>query len=252
LLSKDGDGIFFDERIIDRLKKLNLISEQDEVISIKDYGGWDTLDNLTAEIEVTVRSLSKPTKIRLYGEALVPAPPITPDFLCNIIIARKLFLEKFGILSSVIEAEKGVVYCRGKNVPIKKYLNIGEDKNLANIVTQLSELAAIVDNRFFANEFNIKELTDKYIFEDYLEIVDLNFSIYPSFLDALETDSKKVFWKDLNRALNKYFDPQNTNGSLDQLLNFTNDKYHKIIKSVYFNIRGLTLSDWLNMIKKKS
>ena len=149
LLSKKGKGIFFEERIINRIKELKFIKTDDKVLKIIDSGGWEDINNLTAKLEIVVGSKDKTYSSYLLADALVPCPPVRPEELSDKIQKRMNFLKSFGIMTAVLHAEDGVVYRMKIDIAfrefIKKKLYVN-DENLISILSSAAEIAALTDN----------------------------------------------------------------------------------------------------------
>jgi len=112
-LAKEGRGVFFEERVGQRLATLGLVTGDADIQTIEDEGGWANLDELTATLRVTFMHEGTLRGAELLATALVPFPPMTPTALCALIEERSRFFSALGIRSAVLLAERGVTFHRG-------------------------------------------------------------------------------------------------------------------------------------------
>lgn len=206
-LAEDGDGIFLDERIVDRLTKIGLLAPDDVVQTMVDKGGWKSIDDLVARLDVEVVCDSRTRTEVLLATALAPAPPVRPEELSRAIQQRKSFLRLIGISTSVLDAKDGVVYERRIPQTLSEYLNETSNPNRISLTEQAARITAMLDAGCFdVSNVEIKTGTERGI-RDYIEAPTEAAGwrmLAPSFVEVLKTDGTDVFWSNLSRDLALY------------------------------------------------
>jgi len=248
-LAKDGKGIFFEERIENRLIEIGFIRKSDEIITIIDRGGWENLQNLTARMDVDIKREKNIITETLLVAALVPMPPVKPGNLSKVIQQRKSFLNLLEIPTSVLEASEGLVYERSIPYPIGKYIANPQNKNIKKIVRETALIAAILDSDCF-NIANIKIKIDG--FNGITDLVEIsNYSsidneFHFNFIDVLKTDGNSVFWTNLYRNLAEY-GPKKSQLNIEKLLSVCHSDLHNYALQAYHKIKEECLNgNWLS------
>jgi hypothetical protein len=204
-LAKDGRGVFFDERLVNRLIAIRFLEKDDEVTRIVDNGGWQDINNLTASLDVEFRREGRSLAQTLLATALTPAPPVKPEVLSEAIRQRKQLLNLLEVTTSVLESEAGVVYEMSIPYLVAEYISSASNPNVRTVISNAARIAAILDSRHFNFSDIRMEGLDK--ISDYFDFgknssrpttLDLNF------VDALKTDGESVFWTKLDRNLTNY------------------------------------------------
>lgn len=247
-LAKDGEGIFFEERIANRLIQMRLIRKDDEIITIRDRGGWEDLNNLTARVDVNIKRKETILTETLLATALVPSPPVTPQNLSEVIQKRKGFLNLLEIPTSVLEASAGLVYERLIPYSIKEYL-VNPNKGIKKIIRETALIAAVLDSGCF-NMANVRIKVDGISeITDIVEIsnaTNIDNAFHLNFVEVLKTDGKTVFWADLYRNLAEY-GPTKSELNLEKLLQVCHVDLHDYAISVYQKFKQECLhGNWLS------
>lgn len=234
-LSKDGEGVFFEERIINRLVQIGLIEEGDEVIRIIDRGGWENIQNLTATIDIHFQHCDKVMTETLNVTALMPSQPVRPEKLSAIIEQRRLFLKLLKISTTILKSSNGLIYERDIPYSVKKYISSDKNKNVKKIIEETIRIASIVNSGAFDMTnvgYKIKEfegITDYYEISSETDIaLDSDFNLF----NVLKTDGEKVYWADLSRNLKKYAS-LSKESMLELLLKFCHKVFHNYAIKFY-------------------
>ena len=204
-LAKDGIGLFFEERLVQRIFDLGAVPPRAQVLQIKDNGGWGTLDELTASLTALYITDNQEHTVTLLGTALVPSPPVTPESLCLAIEKMTALLTKMGIPSSILRAEKGVVYHK-KMTPLLEALKMIEDeKERRGLLFQCAEIAGLLDGDFLGKAVLSKELGPFEWFDQYVEVSNPDDAVIERrFLDALAVDGCRVYWTEFRTGLRPF------------------------------------------------
>jgi hypothetical protein len=137
-LAQDGDGVFFDERIEDRLRSLGVVPAGADIVLVEDLGGWTSIHTLDARVGVRFVDGDQWVERVLIGSALAPAPPVTIRQLEEEYRRRDTLFAAARIPTTVLLIERGVLYHLASDplpTPIPE-----------SIVEQLGELGARLDS----------------------------------------------------------------------------------------------------------
>lgn len=149
-LAKDADhGIFFEDRLVARLHTLGAVPPAATVVAMDDDGGWQSLATLQARLDVSfVSDDGKPAGVSVLGTALVPPPPVRPGDVASAARARAEFLGRFGVPTSLLAAEEGVLYSvRTEDFDSAVASRSGPER--VSLVVQAAEIAAVLDSDFW-------------------------------------------------------------------------------------------------------
>jgi len=245
-LAKDGRGVFFEERIIDRLLELGFLGKDDHVDKIFDLGGWETIDCLCAKLDVKLsRNNGVDLTKRLHATALVPMPPLRPEELTRVIQQRVSLLKLLGVKTSVLEARDGIVY--------ETYMPYSIGEALAafpsmqeKLFEQLANMSAFVDSRALEMvTLNLND-TSQTEFSDIIFISDLGElenELNPMLSDFVRTDGETVFITDLSRSLRSAKDNSHFFASL--IKNCPKPLIHAISRAYKVALQRYEDADWI-------
>ncbi|MFN8531946.1 MAG: hypothetical protein U0556_00160 [Dehalococcoidia bacterium] len=206
LLAREGNGIFYDERLEDRLRGLGLLANGETLCRVIDRGGWEDLQHLVARVDVEVRVGAELSTRSLLATALVPAPPVTPSDVSRLVRERVGFLRLLDIQCSVLDARNGVVYERLISRGLREFCESVEVQEKQQVVREAARLAAIIDSGGF-DRANVKVPAGEFgDVEDVLEFVGGISQDFPRprVADALRVDGNHVVWVKWDRNLASY------------------------------------------------
>lgn len=109
-LAEDGDGVFFDERMVSSLYRIGAVPPDAQILRINDLGGWESIDRLDAYLRITFEVRGERRERMLIGSALVPSPPVTIAEWEGVLRKRRSLLETAGIPTNVLSIERAVLY----------------------------------------------------------------------------------------------------------------------------------------------
>lgn len=240
-LAKDGKGIFFEERIIDRLKQIKFLNDFELIDKIYDKGGWEDLSNLTAKLDIKIKGSKKEIKKTLLVTALVPAPPVKPEKLSKAIENRRLIMNLINIPTSVIFADDGLIYEIFLPYTLRKYLvEINDKLDNEKVITQTSRIAALLDFGILDYAKTVLDIENYQDISDFIEISsieDVALLDNINFLDVLRTDGDIVYWSELKRDI-RIFKTLSPSGNLDILLKVCPKKYQNFAIKWYNKYRN--------------
>jgi len=201
-LAENAEGLFFEERIINRLLAIGFLPDNVQIDLIADEGGWETLDQLTAVLTISYRTGDQRRKLTLLGTAVVPPPPVTPEALCKLIERRNVFLRQLGIRSVILRAENGVVYHK-KVVPLIEVLGlIPKGNQRLNLLSQCAKVAGIIDVNFW--KIPHPELDSIGSWNQVTDIIDISDSeevaFHRNFLEAFGVYEDDLYWMEIRRS----------------------------------------------------
>ena len=238
-LAKDGSGIFFEERIVDRLINLGFLLKSDKIISIQDGGGWEDLNNLTASLSVKYDHEGIVLEETIYAKALVPFPPMRPETLSGLIERRRLILELLNIATTILEASEGLVYERSLPFSVRQYIGNIDNTNIKDVLYSTVKIAVQLDDGYLDNAITNFKIDDQNEISDYYEISSISDIVEDSdmnLLSVLKTDGVEVFWADLSRDLRKYITSDYATNK-DLILNFCHKELHSYVEKIYKEIK---------------
>lgn len=248
LLAKDGEGIFFEERIMNRVVALGLLSNKDELVRLADLGGWQDLAHTIARLEVTARRSGRTIKETLVAIALTPLPPVTPEALSQFIGQQRAYLRLLDIETSVLASYGGVQYMRHVPFAISEYSNNVSSSNLREIVREVARLAALLDAGCF-DDTRIRLATPDFgEISDYVEVSDVDSAssaLHLDYLQVLRTDGERVYWSDLRRRLSSYRG-EYSNACLARLMQWCPQKCRRDAREQYSSMLRECEDGWLN------
>lgn len=201
LLSQDGLGVFLEDRVVWRLEQLGFLESQDRVKAIRDCGGWKSLDDLTARLEVSVDGEAAARV--LLVTALLPPPPLTTDECAKIIRQRHSYLSLLNVPTTYLAAERGHWYRNGLVVPLADYVAETSEHASWTIARQLAYVAAIIDSGALEyGDISIGEL-DGIEYKKYLMLtggIDSLTADTGNLASVFATDGETVYWDDLSHS----------------------------------------------------
>lgn len=238
-LAKRGKGDLFEEKICDGINGLNFIPSDYKIKSIVDKGGWETLDKLTAELNIDFNNtLSDTLKFELFGTALVPNMNVTIDSFEENIRTRNSIITKLGILTPIVTVSKGVMisYRHEQKVDIFETIPTNEDflKDCINIIAAIRSNLFLLDcfshNYSFRNTINFSR--DSFISHLYQDFTfENNFGII----------GDRLYWKNITQDLaylNSVAD--NIEAGINQHLELSNrPTYQQILMSCMVKCEAL-------------
>lgn len=142
-LAEEGDGVYFDERIVSSLRRIGAIPSRARVLAINDLGGWDDLDRLDADLQVIFEVDGVQYDRMLVGSALVPLPPVTIPQWEKVLRARRSLLERSGIPTNVLSIERAVLYAR--RTASLAYIDSMEADNQGRVLLELGKICRRLD-----------------------------------------------------------------------------------------------------------
>lgn len=206
ILAREGNGVFYDERLEDRLRSLGLLANGETLHRVTDRGGWEDLQHLIARVDIEVRDGSALSIRSLLATALVPTPPVTPRDMTQLIRERVGFLRLLEIRCSILDARNGIVYERLIPRGLREFFASVQVQEKLPVVREAARLAAIIDSGGFdranvkvpAGEFGDVEEVAEFFAAPLLDLPQ------PRVVDALRVQGNHVVWVKWDRNLASY------------------------------------------------
>jgi|GEM_PF-2930348 len=142
-LAMEGEGTFFEERLIAAAIDLGAIPRRARVDRIVDDGGWADVSQLTASITFEYVLDGQPGRVTLTGTAIAPPPPQRPEAEARRIEQEHAQLSSVGIYSSLLSIQQAVVY-QLRHQPLAHALAATPSAR-SRLLSQATDIAAALD-----------------------------------------------------------------------------------------------------------
>jgi hypothetical protein len=230
-LARYGSGVFFQERIANRLRQIGLIETDDEVLLIEDLGGWNSIAELTASVAVNVTRHGEQRREVLLAHALIPAPPIRPEGLSTAVDGRRRALASLGIRTSVLTCIPGVIYERAVQHSLTTFLREAGANLPRTVVLEAAQFLGLQDAGVF--EGGVFADCDRNDYVEFASPKDVNAIQRPNLFSCLRTDMESVFWSDLGRPLSLH---KGTNGrEIESFVSQLDNRFHEDARGAYLS-----------------
>ncbi|MCC6363041.1 MAG: hypothetical protein IT165_05920 [Bryobacterales bacterium] len=186
-LAKYSSGIFFEDRLVRKLFDLRFLPAGAHIRRIRDKGGWATLAELTARIDVEFELEGRPHSRTLLGKALVPNVPLRPEDASRSLQNESDLYGKLGLPSAVLGAEHGVCYQIFLE-PLRRQVEESVGDARASFLGQIAAFAASLDRILDQNDHR---LVDEF---RACHVMDGTLETPHELIDAFGTDGSVIYW----------------------------------------------------------